>query len=114
MPNPGQSPATPRPDFMVALGLLPPISKDDVEQAYRQLALKAHPDHGGHIDDFRTLQSAYERAKEHIEFQTDKRQWIAARIENQKTTDLDSYKLLNSKPKSILFLKKAESNLLFF
>ena len=81
MPEPVRSPAKPRPDFLVTLGLLPPVSKEDVEQAYRQLALKVHPDHGGHIDDFRKLQSAYERAKEHVEFRTDKRQWIAARIE---------------------------------
>jgi len=66
---------------MAHLGLLPPYTSEDIEQAYRSLAAKAHPDRGGTAADFIALQSAYEHAKEYVEFRADKRQWIAAHVE---------------------------------
>ena len=57
---------------MAHLGLLPPYTSEDIEQAYRSLAAKAHPDRGGTAADFIALQSAYEHAKEYVEFRADK------------------------------------------
>jgi hypothetical protein len=86
MSNTTPSAESNRPDFMVLLGLLPPYTLDDIQQSYRQLALKLHPDRGGKIAEFVELQTAYERAKEYIQFRTDKRKWIAARIERYAQT----------------------------
>ena len=70
-----------RPDFMVALGLAPPYSQDDVMQAYRTKVMKVHPDHGGSVEEFRVLQDAFEKAKQYIDFRSDRRQWIATKME---------------------------------
>jgi len=72
---------TGRPDFMVALGLLPPYTTDDVRMAYRELAKEAHPDHGGSVDEFKKLQEAYDRALEYMKFHTGRREWLAGQVE---------------------------------
>jgi hypothetical protein len=66
---------------MIVLGLLPPYTPDDVRMAHRELAKKAHPDHGGSADDFKRLQEAYERALEYVTFHSGRRQWLAAQAE---------------------------------
>ena len=70
-----------RPDFMSALGLLPPYTPEDVRQAYKVKAREAHPDAGGSVDDFKGLREAYERAIEYLEFRGSKREWLAAHVE---------------------------------
>jgi hypothetical protein len=46
-----------------ALGLNAFATQEDVERAYRELALKLHPDHGGDAKQFARLQRNYELAK---------------------------------------------------
>ncbi len=70
-----------RPEFMATLGLLPPYELDDVKRAYRDKIKTAHPDHGGEINHFRSIQTAYEHALHYIEFSSNKRQWIADRMD---------------------------------
>ncbi len=70
----------PRPEFMIVLGLAPPYLMEDVQQAYRTLAKKAHPDAGGTIEKFHELQTAYERAQVYLEHRKDRRGWIAAQV----------------------------------
>lgn len=53
----GPSPA------LVALGLPPTASLEEVEQAYRELAKKVHPDRGGNAEQFKRLHTLYEQAK---------------------------------------------------
>ena len=70
-----------RPEFMAILGLLPPYSLDDVKRAYLVKVRSAHPDHGGEITAFRRIQEAYEAAQQHVQFNSDKRSWIAAQVD---------------------------------
>ena len=70
-----------RPDFIQALGLLPPYSVTDVKKAYRERARKLHPDAGGDPEDFKALAFAYERALEYAEFRESRREWLGKRIE---------------------------------
>jgi hypothetical protein len=70
-----------RPDFMEALGLLPPYTPEDVRMAYRERAKHTHPDRGGSVDDFLKLQEAYDRAVEYVKFGANRRQWLAAQVE---------------------------------
>jgi len=46
------------------LGLEPSATLADIKQAYRARALQTHPDRGGSAEEFRAVQSAYERALE--------------------------------------------------
>jgi len=70
-----------RPDCMVALGLLPPYTLDDVKACYRDKVLKAHPDRGGSASEFQRLMDAYEQATHYMDIHRDLRGWIAARVE---------------------------------
>jgi hypothetical protein len=70
-----------RPEFLTALGLLPPVSLDDVEQAFRLKVRAAHPDTGGSQAAFLALQQAYEQAKHYAEFFTSRRQWLGAQTD---------------------------------
>ena len=71
-----------RPDFMVALGLSPPYSPDDVKFAYLTKVKEAHPDKGGTVEEFNALQEAYDQAKQYVEFRGDRRGWIAAKMDH--------------------------------
>jgi len=71
-----------RPDYMVELGLAPPYTQEDVKQAYFAKAKKVHPDHGGTVEAFRALQSAFEKAKQYTAFRLDRRHWIAGKMED--------------------------------
>jgi hypothetical protein len=70
-----------RPEFAVTLGLLPPYTLDDVKRAYLAKVKSAHPDHGGARADFDKIQHAFEQANAYLSFRGDRRQWIAARME---------------------------------
>lgn len=56
---------TPPPNWMVALGLNPGFTKADVIKAYRQRAMKYHPDLGGTDSDMAALNAARDRAMVH-------------------------------------------------
>jgi hypothetical protein len=70
-----------RPQFMETLGLLPPYSPEDVEAAFRDRAMKAHPDRGGTMDAFLKLNEAYRLAREYVKFRAGRRQWLALQVE---------------------------------
>jgi hypothetical protein len=70
-----------RPAFAVTLGLLPPYSIEDVKRAYRDKVKDAHPDRGGDRAAFDRIQQAYEEAGEYLKFRSDRRLWVAARMD---------------------------------
>ena len=75
-------PASPHhPECLTVLGLLPPVTAEDVRQAYLAKAMTMHPDRGGHPEQFVRLQKAYEEAKEFVQFKAGKLEWLAAKIE---------------------------------
>lgn len=51
-----------KPQFLEVLGLEVGCDQEAVNAAYRSLAKKHHPDHGGDAKDFKRLQAAYEEA----------------------------------------------------
>lgn len=69
------------PDCLSILGLLPPVTEEDVKQAYLAKAMAAHPDRGGDPAAFIRLQKAYEDAKEFVKFKAGKLEWLAAKVE---------------------------------
>ena len=71
-----------RPAFAVTLGLLPPYAMDDVKRAYLDKVKAAHPDRGGDRAAFDKIQRAFEEAGAYLKFRSDRRQWIAARMED--------------------------------
>lgn len=48
--------------YYKTLGLVPPVSKDEVKQAFRDLVKQNHPDSGGSADEMRKITEAYEIA----------------------------------------------------
>lgn len=70
----------PRPEFMIKLGLVPPYAKEDVKQAYLTKAKEVHPDKGGTAEAFHELHAAFEAAQAYLEFRTDRRSWISAKM----------------------------------
>jgi len=70
-----------RPAFAVVLGLLPPYTMEDVKRAYREKVKDSHPDRGGDRSEFERIQQAFEEAGEYLKFRSDRRIWIAARME---------------------------------
>lgn len=54
-------------DFLAPLGLMLPITVEDVKQAYLAKVKKAHPDVGGDVEHFKQLQRAYEQAYEYAQ-----------------------------------------------
>jgi hypothetical protein len=72
---------TDRPDFMKALGLLPPYSVADVEQAYAE-KLARLPTDGNEAEPTReALQSAYGSALDFARFRESRRNWMGGHIE---------------------------------
>ena len=63
------------------LGLVPPISVEDVKQAYLDKAKNAHPDRGGSPEDFIRLQRAFEQATEYARFKAGRMQWLSRWVE---------------------------------
>jgi hypothetical protein len=70
-----------RPAFAVVLGLLPPYTMEDVKRAYREKVKDAHPDRGGDRNNFERIQTAFEEGSAYLKFRSDRREWIAARME---------------------------------
>jgi len=50
------------PPCLAFLGVDQPCTAEKVDKAYRRLAMKLHPDHGGDAESFKGLQLAYEEA----------------------------------------------------
>lgn len=65
---------------MITLGLSPPYVLEDVKAAYYQKAQTCHPDHGGSAQDFHRLHDAFEQAQELVDYQGDRRRWIAGKL----------------------------------
>lgn len=80
MPPNGPAAHDARPDFMITLGLAPPYAKEDVKQAYLAKAKLVHPDRGGTAAAFQELHAAFEAAQAFLEFRTDRRAWISAKM----------------------------------
>jgi len=60
-PGPGASPREERTSPWSTLGLESTASLLDVKRAFRKRALETHPDRGGEAEQFRKVQSAYEK-----------------------------------------------------
>ena len=76
------SPAHPHhPECLTVLGLLPPVTAEDVKQAYLAKAMTMHPDRGGDPAKFVLLQKAFEQANEFVRFKAGKLEWLAAKID---------------------------------
>jgi hypothetical protein len=69
------------PACLTILGLLPPVTAEDVKQAYLARAMAAHPDRGGDPAAFMRLQKAYEEANEYVQFKASKLEWLASKVE---------------------------------
>jgi len=81
-PAPSASPSSQaNPPFLVTLGLLPPVTEEDVKQAYFAKAKEMHPDRGGDPEQFMLLQRAFEEATEYVRFKAGKLEWLASKIE---------------------------------
>jgi len=70
-----------RPEFMVRLGLLPPYTSEDVEQAYLAKVKSVRPSEADDRIAFYEIQHAYEQARDFVKFHGDRRGWIAKRME---------------------------------
>ncbi len=69
------------PECLMMLGLRPPLTLEDVMQAYMAKAMKAHPDRGGDPQEFIRLQKAFDDATEFVKFKASKLEWLASKID---------------------------------
>ena len=69
------------PECLMILGLRPPLTLEDVKQAYLAKAMKAHPDRGGDPQEFIRLQTAFDDATEFVKFKASKLEWLASKID---------------------------------
>ena len=69
------------PACLVVLGLRPPLTLEDVKQAYLAKAMAMHPDRGGDPAEFVKLQAAFEEANDYVKFKASKLEWLASKIE---------------------------------
>ncbi|MCX7403951.1 MAG: J domain-containing protein [Planctomycetia bacterium] len=69
------------PGCLSVLGLLPPVTLEDVKQAYLSKAMTAHPDRGGGREQFIQLQKAFEEANDFVKFKASKLEWLASKID---------------------------------
>ncbi|MFM7205955.1 MAG: hypothetical protein ACKO4T_04705 [Planctomycetaceae bacterium] len=69
------------PECLAILGLRPPLTVEDVKQAFMAKAMKAHPDRGGDPQEFIRLQKAFDDATEYVKFKASKLEWLASKIE---------------------------------
>lgn len=70
-----------RPEFFDVLGLAPPVTVDDIKQAYLEKVKTAHPDRGGEIASFRKLQEAFDQAINYANFRSDRMKWLGVQVE---------------------------------
>jgi hypothetical protein len=78
------APPSGEPDIPVCLtllGLRPPLSLEDVRQAYHAKAMAMHPDRGGDPAEFLKLKTAFEEANDYVKFKASKLEWLAAKID---------------------------------
>jgi hypothetical protein len=54
---------------------------EDVKRAYLDKVKSAHPDRGGDRTAFDKIQRAFEEGSQYLKFRSDRRQWIAARMD---------------------------------
>jgi hypothetical protein len=76
-----------RPEFLHVLGLIPPVTVEDVKQAYLAKVKTAHPDVGGDPAEFRKLQEAFERATEWAKFRASRIAWLSTWVEKYVEQD---------------------------
>jgi len=69
------------PPCLTVLGLMPPVTAEDVKQAYRAKAMAMHPDRGGDPAQFILLQKAFDEANDFVKFKAGKLEWLGAKIE---------------------------------
>ena len=69
------------PECLMILGLRPPLTLEDVKQAFMAKAMKAHPDRGGDPQEFIRLQKAFDDATEFVKFKASKLEWLASKID---------------------------------
>ena len=69
------------PECIAILGLMPPVTLEDVKQAYLVKARTMHPDRGGDPEQFVRLQKAFEDANEYVKFKAGKIEWLASKID---------------------------------
>jgi hypothetical protein len=69
------------PACLAMLGLRPPLTLEDVRQAYLAKAMAMHPDRGGDPAEFVKLQAAFEEANDFVKFKASKLEWLASKIE---------------------------------
>lgn len=84
MSQPLQSPPSPEsnhPQCLTVLGLRPPLTLEDVKQAYMAKAMQAHPDRGGDPQVFIQLQKAFDEATDYVKFKASKLEWLASKID---------------------------------
>jgi len=74
-------------DFLTVLGLAPPVTEEDVKQAYLVKARTAHPDQGGSVEAFKQLQEAFEQATEYARFKAGRMQWLSRWVEQYAEQD---------------------------
>ena len=70
-----------RHEFLEVLGLAPPVTADDVKQAYLEKVKTAHPDRGGSSEGFHKLQQAFEQAMQYANFRADRMKWLGVQVE---------------------------------
>jgi len=78
---PPSAPSAQHPACLTVLGLLPPVTAEDVKQAYLVKARTMHPDRGGDPAEFVKLQKAFEDANEFVKFKASKIEWLASKID---------------------------------
>jgi len=69
------------PPCLAILGLRPPLTLEDVKQAYMARAMSAHPDRGGDPQAFIRLQKAFDEATDYVKFKASKIEWLASKID---------------------------------
>lgn len=69
------------PECLAILGLRPPLTLEDVKQAYMARAMSAHPDRGGDPQAFIRLQKAFDDATDYVKFKASKLEWLASKID---------------------------------
>ena len=80
-PAPSSQPSNQRTVCLEILGLLPPVTLEDVKQAYLVRARESHPDRGGSQEEFVRVQQAFEDATEFVKFKASKLEWLASKID---------------------------------
>jgi len=68
-------------ECLAILGLNPPVTVEDVKQAYLDKVKVAHPDHGGDAQQFIRLHEAFQQATEYAQFKAGRMQWLSRWVE---------------------------------